>query len=114
MRVLTIPTVEATELPDLQTYASTTAELYGLDPQLFQDVLECESGFNPNAVGDHGTSWGIAQLHDPETDWQISTSTALDPYLSIRIMARMWARGEAGRWTCWHLQQEVYNTRKGY
>ena len=105
--ILTVPKVEAasTEFSTstLQAYASSTATEYGLNVRRFLATIECESGWNPHAVGDAGTSIGLAQLHYPSRDWGISTSTALNPYESIDIMAAAWGRGEAWRWTCFLL-----------
>lgn len=107
---LTIPTAQAAYIASdyststLRAYAYQTALDSGLDADLFVRVLNCESHFVWNARGDHGTSLGVAQLHDVEADWGIATSTAFDPYASIRIAAAAWQRGEQGRWSCWHLR----------
>lgn len=93
--------VEAAALPDIHTYASTTAQSFGLNPVLFAKVISCESNWNIDAIGDKGTSFGLAQLHNPETDWGISTTTALDPYASINIMAQAWSENKQERWSCY-------------
>src|SRR5690242_5237369 len=77
----------------LQAFASSTAAAAGLDPVRFQAVINCESGWNPDAIGDDGTSIGIAQVHYPSRDWRISTSTALNPFQAISVMADAWGRG---------------------
>jgi hypothetical protein len=89
----------------LRAFAEETARTNGLDVQHFLATLQCESGFNYAAVGDKGTSIGIAQLHFPSRDWGISTSTALDPYASIQIMAEAWKRGEQVKWSCYGLTE---------
>lgn len=83
--------------------ASTTAAQYGLNQALFVKVVQCESSFNPDAIGDGGTSFGIAQLHNPSTDWHIATSTALDARQALAIMAEAWVNHEQNRWSCYKL-----------
>ena len=39
------------------------AKSYGIPPWLALDIAQMESGMNPKAVGDHGTSFGLFQLH---------------------------------------------------
>lgn len=103
--ILSIPTAEAASISysttTLEAFASSTAADYGLDRAHFLAVISCESGWNPDAIGDHGTSIGIAQLHFPPQEWGVSTSTALDPYAAIGIMAQAWAKGEQTKWSCW-------------
>lgn len=36
---------------------------YNLDPALIAAVIQMESGFNPEAIGDAGKSFGLMQLH---------------------------------------------------
>lgn len=83
--------------------AQAIAHEYGLNEALFVKVVKCESHFDENAIGDHGTSFGIAQLHNPYSDWGIATTVALDPVASLHIMAKAWVRGEQGRWSCYKL-----------
>lgn len=87
--------------PTLREIANQIAVEHGLNPDQFVTVINCESGFNPNVIGDHGTSFGIAQFHHPERDWGFSTTTAMNPILAMNYMADAWVRGEQARWTCW-------------
>lgn len=88
--------------------ADRIAKDYGLNRGLFVKVLECESRFKPDALGDGGTSYGIAQLHKPISDWKIPISTAYNPEASMHIMANAWVRGEAKRWTCYRMWRDHY------
>lgn len=73
-------------------YAVLGDELYG--------TLKCESNLRSNAVGDHGTSYGVAQIHLPaHTD--ITKSQALDPFWAIDWAAREFSLGHQTMWTCW-------------
>lgn len=108
--ILFIPTAVAAPpaaRPDIKEYAHHRALAYNLDPELFKAVIHCESSWRSDAVGDNGTSFGLAQLHYPTRDWGIATSTALDPYASIDIMADAWSRGESSRWTCWRMLKKL-------
>jgi len=105
--VLSTPIAEAAtiqpqtlETSDLQNIALSDAQKYGLNADHFIKVINCESGFDPDIIGDHGTSIGIAQLHYPGL-WGISTSTAHDPRVSLEIMASAWKQNEESRWSCW-------------
>lgn len=49
----------------IRDYISTEALVVGIDPQMALAVARNESRFNPNAVGDHGESLGIWQIHMP-------------------------------------------------
>jgi hypothetical protein len=50
--------------PDFwRNYTMESAKRAGIDPNFAAKVFHGESGFNPRAVGDEGSSFGIAQLH---------------------------------------------------
>lgn len=50
--------------PDFwRNYTMESAKRAGIDPDFAAKVFHGESGFNPRAVGDEGSSFGIAQLH---------------------------------------------------
>ncbi len=96
----------ASQLP-VPIYASTTEEdiilayavHYGIKGDEFLKTLECESGLNKNAVGDHGESFGVAQIH---------LVAALDPMFSIDWAAHQFALGNANIWTC---HRQLYGSR---
>lgn len=48
---------------DIYNAINPLAQQQGVPSWLWEDVASVESGFNPQAVGDNGTSWGIFQLH---------------------------------------------------
>jgi hypothetical protein len=88
-------------------YGSSTAELIigayayeeGVSFRDLYDTLLCESGLRANAIGDGGTSLGIAQIH-LSSHPDISKAEALDPYFSIHWAARQFALGRQSMWTC--------------
>lgn len=63
------------------------------------NTLICESRLKPDAVGDHGHSYGIAQIYlDYHKD--ITKEQALDPIFSIAWMAEQFSKGNKHLWTC--------------
>lgn len=89
-------------------YSTSTAEViieayaahYGIPARPLVDTLLCESDFNPDAVGDHGTSFGVAQIHLPAHP-EITKEEALDPFFAIDYAASEFASGHASQWTCY-------------
>lgn len=89
-------------------YSTTTAEdiitsyaiHYGIPAGPLVATLRCESNFNSGAVGDHGSSFGVAQIHLP-AHTEISKAEALDPLWSINWAAEQFAAGHANEWTCY-------------
>lgn len=75
------------------------AAKYGVSRERLTAVLSCESGLSASAVGDHGTSFGIAQIHLPAHP-DISKSQALDAAWSIDWAAHQFSLGHASMWTC--------------
>lgn len=78
----------------------SAAATYGLDGS-FLTTLECESQLNPSAVGDKGTSFGVAQIHLPDHP-EISKAQALDPAFAIDWAAQEFAEGHANLWSCYN------------
>jgi hypothetical protein len=63
-------------------------------------VIKCESGHNPNAVGDHGYSFGLVQIYLPAHP-DISKEQALDPEFALDFLASHLANRQGYFWTCW-------------
>lgn len=84
----------------LKTYATTKAVEANINVDGFLATIQCESKFDPLAVGDGGTSYGIVQLHLPAHP-DISKEMALDPFFSLAWAAEQFAQGRAWMWTCW-------------
>lgn len=49
----------------IKDYIATEALVEGVNPQMALAIAHDESQFNPQAVGDHGESLGIWQIHMP-------------------------------------------------
>lgn len=63
-------------------------------------TIECESGFNPKAIGDHGTSFGIVQIHLPAHP-SVTKAQALNPVWALEWAAEQWQAGHASAWSCY-------------
>src|SRR6266478_67901 len=59
----------------------------GLPVNILALVVQAESGFNPNAVGDNGSSYGFGQIHLPAHPG-ITADQALDPAFNINWIAQ--------------------------
>lgn len=67
------------------TDAITQAALeYGVDPNLAIATAQVESGLNPSAVGDGGTSYGLFQLHRGGELGSMTPQQAFDPLTNAR------------------------------
>lgn len=76
------------------------AERHGVSSSTIYAVIKCESTFNPNAIGDGGTSFGLSQIHLPAHP-NITIEQAFDPDFAIEFMAKEMSIGNAWKWTCW-------------
>lgn len=80
-------------------YIAETAAQYGVDPQLALYISWQESHWNTEAMGDHGTSWGVWQIHNPKEkglninqakDLQFSTNWSMKTMLEDKS-CRQWS-----------------------
>ncbi len=72
------------------------ADLYGVSYYEMHETIQCESGFDPNAVGDHGHSYGVSQIYLP-AHADITKKQALDPDWAVQYMASHW---HTDHWSC--------------
>lgn len=73
-----------------QAIAAQAAQAYGLPIQILDMVISHESSWNPTAVGDQGTSFGLAQIHLP-AHGDVSQEQANNPTYAI-----FWTAKELG------------------
>ena len=93
----TAPEPQNRSINDLITeYASR----YGVSEKVVHKVINCESRYNPNAVGDGGKSYGLVQIHLPSHP-NITKAQALDSEYAINFLAKNLAKGNGKIWTCW-------------
>lgn len=67
----------------IRDYVVVESLVAGVNPQISQGVVKRESGFNCEAIGDHGESEGCWQIHLPAHK-SISSSQAKDPIFSTQ------------------------------
>lgn len=79
----------------------------GVSGDMVVNVIDCESEFDPDAIGDHGKSYGLAQIYMPVWESEVSKSEALDPEFAITFMARQMKAGNASLWSCY---RKLYGT----
>lgn len=76
------------------------SSIYGVSAVQMTNTIQCESQFNENAVGDHGTSFGLVQIHNPIAQG-VTIQEAKDKVFAIRFMAQAFAEGHQSRWSCY-------------
>lgn len=67
---------------------TSVAQQYGVPAGIWQDVAYVESGYNTNAVGDNGTSFGLFQLHiggQLPAQYNSNPQAVFDPSLNAKI-----------------------------
>ena len=91
---------------DVNSLIRNAASKYGISYTDLYKTLYCESRLNPDAVGDHGTSFGVAQIHLPAHP-DITKAEALDPTWAVNWAAQQFSTGGAGQWTCYGIIKNV-------
>lgn len=78
---------------------TAAAYKYGVAPWVALDVAQVESGLNPSAVGDNGTSFGLFQLHYGGQAGNMSVGQLENPYINadvgVKNMAAAYKKGAA-------------------
>ena len=88
---LIIPTMSDGSLMPWKTWLNFFPEL--------EKIVACESRGNPNAIGDHGNSYGIFQIHLPSHKG-VTKAQSKDPYFSLMWAIEKYYDGELSIWTC--------------
>lgn len=96
------PKIEATATisskDEIVAIITQSALKYGVDPEFALKVVNCESGFNPQIIGDGGQSRGLWQIHRPSHPL-VSDEVVFDP-----VMSTEWAMPKLldtpTMWTC--------------
>jgi len=85
------------DMNDLKTLVREYEIKYGLKG--FYKTIECESNFNPNAIGDSGSSVGLLQIHLPA--WpEITRTQALNPEWSLNWSIAIF-KAHPENWSCY-------------
>lgn len=85
-------------MPDLATLIMNQARKTGADPTTLLATAIVESGLNPNAVGDGGSSYGLFQMHVGGAGGSSHDSARryLDPSVAVENRARAFRGGSGG------------------
>lgn len=95
---------------DLRQLAREIATKHGLDPDLFESLVEAESNFNPKVVSSAGAQ-GLTQLM-PGTADGLGVSDPFDPYQNLDGGARYLAK-QLKRFKTVELALAAYNAGPG-
>lgn len=82
-------------LSAVEQQIAAVAQRLGVDPRLAIATAQVESGLNPGAVGDQGTSFGLFQLHQGGELGSLTPSQAFDPTTNASVALRQFAAVEA-------------------
>lgn len=95
-----LPAVPVTIQDKIEHYASK----YNVSAEVMNNVINCESGYNPNAVGDNGNSFGLSQIYLPAHPY-VTQSQAIDIDFSLEFMAKN-IKSNPRMWTCYRMIYE--------
>ena len=83
---------------DLKDYLELKTVNNGLYEELYT-VIQCESSWKPNAVGDSGLAYGILQYHRPTFD-NFCKGDYYNPYDQIDCAISMFQNNLKNHWSC--------------
>lgn len=96
----------------IQDMADRIADEYDVSRATVRAVIQCESNWNPQAIGDHGHSRGLVQIYDDY--WpEVSHQEAHDPEFSIRFLAEKLSEGRGSLWTCYRMYRGAHHAGEG-
>lgn len=72
-----------------------------IDPTEVYKIIQCESGWNVDAIGDHGTSYGLVQIHLPAHP-EITVEEAEDPRFAVDFLVSNLKSGNGHLWSCYN------------
>ena len=75
------------------------SDLYNVPFVVMDNVVRCESGYNPEAEGDKGNSIGLSQINLP-SHLSVSKEEAQDIDFALKFMAENISMGNGDHWTC--------------
>lgn len=106
----TVPTqaiVEQSTADILHIKVEEIAAKYKISPSVLTNLVQSESTFNPDAVGDKGCSYGLAQINICAHK-EIDKADALDPDFALNYAAKAISEGTEDAWSacnCWSYVQ---------
>lgn len=85
---------------DLKMLSDYYAEKYGVSKNVMRTVVQCESRWNTNAIGDNGNSHGLVQIHLPSHPTILKVE-ATNPDFALNFLAKNLSQGKGAMWTCY-------------
>jgi soluble lytic murein transglycosylase-like protein len=76
------------------------SDRYNVSKHVTTTVINCESSFNPLALGDGGYSRGLVQIHSRYHP-SITDEMAYDPDFAIKFLTSNLSKGKGHMWTCY-------------
>lgn len=73
--------------PDIYNAVEPAFKAYNVPDPIWETVVEVESAWNPRAVGDNGSSFGLFQLHRGGQLGNLTPEQAYDPATNARVAA---------------------------
>ena len=92
--------------PSISVVIAENASKYGVSEKTIRAVINCESGFDEDAVGDHGKSFGLVQIHLPAHP-SITKEMANDREFAVEFLAKNLSTGNGKIWTCYRILKEL-------
>ena len=91
--------------PPVEDAIHVASYRHGVSVTVLREVVWCESRGDRWAVGDHGKSVGVVQLHRDGLRGEFDARGLRwdDPVDAIGYLAEQIARGRAANWSCWRV-----------
>lgn len=90
---------------DLQKHIITVSESYNIEPSIIFAMIERESRFKPNVIGDNGRSYGLMQIQQrwhQDRMKRLGVTDLLDPYQNVLVgidyLAELFSMNEDVEW----------------
>lgn len=93
-----VPKLETKE--QMKAYVEKRALEEGINPSVPIAVIECESHWDSDAVGDHGHSHGLVQIYNSYHP-EITMNEANDPRFAIDYLLSNLKDGRGHLWSCY-------------
>lgn len=101
--LLALSTTTSSTLPEqIVRYAN----IYNVSATTMTDIIECESGGDPNIQsfvidkkGKREDSWGLVQIHLPDHP-EVTKEQATDADFSLDFLAYHLSTGQGSMWSC--------------
>lgn len=95
------PKVESiTSSTTIRAKIQEIAKKYAVSAYEIDKVVQCESGYNPLAVGDKGKSFGLVQIHLPAHP-NITKEQAFDEDFALNFIASEFSKNNKWKWSCY-------------